>query len=387
MARVTVLNSARDDADASALGASAPARDDAGASARGGASASARDASANAHRGAHRSPARAWVTGVVLVGVLVASIAAAVTIGPADIRVPDVVGSVLSRVGLGSTPLSELRDGIVWELRMPRVLTAAAVGAGLAISGAVMQALTRNSLADPYLLGLSSGASLGAVAVLLLGVSLLLPVAAFAGAVAALSATLVIAGRSLSPSRTILAGVAVSSLFAALTSLLIFWTATGDSFREIINWLLGSLAGARWPAVAISLGAILVVGVPMMMAGRALDAFAFGDTSAASLGVNVARTRWVMLTATALLTGAMVAVSGAIGFVGLVLPHAVRLVVGVGHRALLPLSALTGAIFLIWCDTAARSLFDPRELPVGIVTAILGTPVFVALLLRARSRA
>ena len=270
---------------------------------------------------------------------------------------------------------------------MPRVLTAAAVGAGLAISGAVMQALTRNSLADPYLLGLSSGASLGAVAVLLLGVSLLLPVAAFAGAVIALSATLVIAGRSLSPSRTILAGVAVSSLFAALTSLLIFWTATGDSFREIINWLLGSLAGARWPAVAISLGAILVVGVPMMMAGRALDAFAFGDTSAASLGVDVARTRWVMLTATALLTGAMVAVSGAIGFVGLVLPHAVRLVVGVGHRALLPLSALTGAIFLIWCDTAARSLFDPRELPVGIVTAILGTPVFVALLLRARSRA
>ena len=378
MARTTVLGSPRRNADASALGASASARD---------ASASARDTSANAHRGATRSPARAWVTGVVLVGVLVASIAAAVTIGPADLRVPDVVGSVLSRVGLGSTPLSELRDGIVWELRMPRVLTAAAVGAGLAISGAVMQALTRNSLADPYLLGLSSGASLGAVAVLLLGVSLLLPVAAFAGAVLALSATLVIAGRSLSPSRTILAGVAVSSLFAALTSLLIFWTATGDSFREIINWLLGSLAGARWPAVAISLGAILVVGVPMMMAGRALDAFAFGDTSAASLGVDVARTRWVMLTATALLTGAMVAVSGAIGFVGLVLPHAVRLVVGVGHRALLPLSALTGAIFLIWCDTAARSLFDPRELPVGIVTAILGTPVFVALLLRARSRA
>ena len=375
MARATVLNSVRGDADASAQSASASVGGDASASARG----------ASAH--AHRSPARAWVAGIVLVGVLVASIAAAVTIGPADIRVPDVVGSVLSRVGLGSTPLSELRDGIVWELRMPRVLTAAAVGAGLAISGAVMQALTRNSLADPYLLGLSSGASLGAVAVLLLGVSLLLPVAAFAGAVLALSATLVIAGRSLSPSRTILAGVAVSSLFAALTSLLIFWTATGDSFREIINWLLGSLAGARWPAVAISLGAILVVGVPMMMAGRALDAFAFGDTSAASLGVDVARTRWVMLTATALLTGAMVAVSGAIGFVGLVLPHAVRLVVGVGHRALLPLSALTGAIFLIWCDTAARSLFDPRELPVGIVTAILGTPVFVALLLRARSRA
>lgn len=334
-----------------------------------------------------RSRTRARAAAVVLVGALLASIAIAVTIGPADIRVPDVIASVLSHLGLGTTPLTELRDGIIWELRMPRVLTAAAVGAGLAVSGAVMQAITRNSLADPYLLGLSSGASLGAVAVLLLGATLLLPVAAFAGAVIALIATLLISGRGLRPSRTILAGVAVSSLFAALTSFLIFWTATGDSYREIINWLLGSLAGARWPAVAISVSAILVVGVPLMLAGRTLDSFAFGDTSAASLGVDVTRARWLLLIATAMLTGGMVAVSGAIGFVGLVLPHAVRLVVGSGHRALLPLSALTGAIFLIWCDTAARSLFDPRELPVGIVTAIIGTPVFVALLIRSRRSA
>ncbi len=319
---------------------------------------------------------------------LVASIAAAVTIGPADIRVDEVFGSVLSHLGVGDTPLSTIRDGIVWQLRLPRVVTAAAVGAGLAIAGAVMQAITRNALADPYLLGLSSGASLGAVAVLVLGVSVLLPAAAFLGALVALIAALAIAGpgSSLAPSRTILAGVAVSSLFAALTSFVIFWTATGDSYREILAWLLGSLAGARWPAVAIALGALLAIGVPLVLGGRILDAFSFGDTAAAALGVHVARTRWVLLIATALLTGGMVAVSGSIGFVGLVVPHAVRLVVGARHRLLIPIAALSGAIFLVWCDTAARSLFEPRELPVGIVTAIVGAPVFVALLVRERGR-
>lgn len=329
------------------------------------------------------------VAAILLTVALLVSIATAVTIGPADIRFHEVWASVASRLGLGDSPLSALRDGIVWELRMPRVLTAGAVGAGLAIAGAVMQAVTRNSLADPYLLGLSSGASLGAVTVLVLGVAVLLPVAAFVGAVIALAATLLIAGAGsgLTPSRTILAGIAVSSLGASLTSFVIFWTATGDSYREIISWLLGSLAGARWPAVVIAVGAILLIGVPLMVGGRALDAFAFGDTSAAALGVHVARTRLLMLVGTALLTGGMVSVSGAIGFVGLVLPHAVRLVVGTRHRVLLPLAALTGAIFLIWCDTAARTLFDPRELPVGIITAIVGAPVFVALLIRSRRAA
>jgi len=329
---------------------------------------------------------RILVASVTLTAALVVSIATAVTIGPADIRVDEVWASIGSHLGLGATPLSPLRDGIVWELRLPRVLTAAAVGAGLAISGAVMQAITRNPLADPYLLGLSSGASLGAVTVLVLGVSVLLPAAAFLGALVALAATLLIAGSgsALTPSRMILAGIAVSSLGAALTSFVLFWTATGDSYREIISWLLGSLAGARWPAVAIAVTAVVVIGIPLMVGGRVLDAFAFGDTSAAALGVSVASTRWSMLVGTALLTGGMVSVSGSIGFVGLILPHAVRLIVGAQHRALLPLAALSGAIFLIWCDTAARALFDPRELPVGIVTAVIGAPVFVLLLMRSR---
>jgi iron complex transport system permease protein len=214
-----------------------------------------------------------------------------------------------------------------------------------------------------------------------------LPLAAFLGAMLALGLTLLLAsslGR-ITPSRTVLAGLAVSALASAVTSLVIFWTATGDSYREILSWLLGSLAGARWPEVTIALAAIVIAGVPIMFSGRILDGFAFGDTSAAAFGINVQGARWSLLAATALLTGAMVSVSGSIGFVGLILPHAVRLLVGPRHRALLPLSAIVGAIFLIWADTAARSLFDPRELPVGIVTAIIGAPIFALLLTRRRS--
>jgi iron complex transport system permease protein len=334
-----------------------------------------------------RIPAPLWAC--VLVLATIASIILAVTVGPADITARDVWASVLHHLGVGESPLTVLRDGIVWQLRMPRVLTAAAVGAGLAMAGAVMQALTRNALADPYLFGLSSGASLGAVSVLLLGLSVLLPVAAFAGALAALLLTLLIAragGAGLAPTRTVLAGVAVSSLGAALTSFVVFWTATGDSYREILSWLLGSLAGADWTTVTIAAGALAAVGLPIVLSGRSLDAFAFGDTAAAALGVHVSRTRWLLLIATALLTGAMVSVSGSIGFIGLVLPHAVRLVVGARHRVLLPLSALVGAIVLIWSDTLARTLFDPRELPVGIVTAVVGAPLFILLLVRRPTR-
>nr|WP_026378505.1 putative F420-0 ABC transporter permease subunit [Agromyces italicus] len=338
--------------------------------------------------------------GVGLGAALVVSVVVAVTIGPAALSPADVLASVAAHLGFGEATLSPLRDGIVWQLRMPRVLTAAAVGAGLALCGAVLQAVTRNPLADPYLLGLSSGASVGAVVVLVLGWSLVLPLAAFAGAIVALLATLGLAlgagraggaagttGARLSPTATVLAGIAVSSVFGAITSLVIFWSATNDSYREILNWLLGSLSGTDWVSVAIAGGAFLVVGMPLLASARTLDAFAVGESGAAALGVNVARSRVLLLGGTALLTGALVSVSGSIGFVGLVLPHAVRLVTGPGHRALLPLSTLAGAIFLVWADTGARTLFDPRELPVGILTALIGGPVFAWLLLRRRSLA
>ncbi|MCW2698472.1 MAG: iron chelate uptake transporter family permease subunit [Blastococcus sp.] len=336
------------------------------------------------------APGLRTVTLIVLALLALAtSIVVAVTLGPADIAPMDVWHSVANRLGLGTGRPAPLRDAIIWELRLPRVLTAAAVGAGLAVAGAVMQSLTRNPLADPYLLGLSSGASLGAVAVLVLGIEVLLPVAAFAGALLALAATLGLAGSlgTITPTRTVLAGLAVAQLGAAATSFVIFWSSTGDSYREILSWLMGTLGGTTWTSVLVAGSAVLVIGIALASAGRVLDAFAFGDTAAAALGVHVVAVRWFLLTGVALLTGALVAVSGSIGFIGLVLPHATRLMVGARHRLLLPLSAVIGAGFLVWADVAARTLFAPRELPVGILTALLGAPIFAWLLRRQRRTA
>jgi iron complex transport system permease protein len=347
-----------------------------------------RGASATSDHLAGAAPGLRTATLLVLaLGALAASILVAVTLGPADIAPSDVWHAVADRLGLGTGRPAPLRDTIIWELRLPRVLTAAAVGAGLAVAGAVMQSLTRNPLADPYLLGLSSGASLGAVAVLVLGIELLLPVAAFAGALLALAATLGLAGSlgTITPTRTVLAGLAVAQLGAAATSFVIFWSSTGDSYREILSWLMGTLGGTTWTSVLVAGGAVLVIGTALASAGRVLDAFAFGDTAASALGINVVAARWLLLTGVALLTGALVAVSGSIGFIGLVLPHATRLLVGARHRLLLPLSAVIGAGFLVWADVAARTLFAPRELPVGILTALLGAPIFAWLLRRRRT--
>lgn len=318
---------------------------------------------------------------------LLVSLVAAVTFGPADIVPHEVWSVILHHLGLlPDSPVSRLRDAIVWELRLPRVLTAMGVGAGLALSGTVMQALTRNPLADPYLLGLSSGAALGAVTLAMLGLTLLMPVGAFLGSIGALALALLIAGLlgGATPSRAILAGICISALASAATSLLIFWYATGDSYREILSWLMGSLSGSLWADAGLALGALLLCAPLILVSGRALDAFAFGDNAAAALGVDVPRLRWLLLGTTALLTGIMVAIGGAIGFVGLVVPHVVRLATGSRHRVLLPHVMLVGAIFMLWTDTAARTLFDPRELPVGIITALIGAPVFLLVLLRYR---
>ncbi len=333
-----------------------------------------------------RGRARALTAASVLLIALGASLICAVAMGPADISPSEVAVSIWSHLTGAESPLSATRDAIIWELRVPRALTAAVVGGGLAICGAVMQALTRNPLADPYLLGLSSGASTGAVIVIVLGVGVILPLAAFAGAILALTVTLMLsrAAGSFSPTSVVLAGLAVSAMLSALTSLVIFWSATGDSYREILSWLLGSLGGADWADVVLVAIAALICVVPLLGSARILDSLVLGDTAAEALGVPVGRVRVLLFLCTALLTGALVAVSGSIGFVGLILPHAVRAVVGVHHRVLLPVSFLAGALFLVWADTAARTIFEPRELPVGIVTALIGGPVFAALMLRMR---
>ncbi|ROR66383.1 iron chelate uptake ABC transporter family permease subunit [Agrococcus jenensis] len=337
---------------------------------------------------------RRWVL-PALGALLLALGVAAACIGVAGVAPADALAAIAARLGVGASPLGAVGDAIVVDLRLPRILAAAAVGAGLAIVGAVMQALVRNPLADPYLLGVSSGASVGAVLVLVTGLGAglgalggaVLPAAAFAGALLALVATLGLAGAAggATPTRTVLAGVVVASAASAVVSLVIFWRADGDAFREILAWLLGSLAASSWSSATIALvGAALAL--PLLASGRLLDALALGDSTAGALGVDVRRTRWVLLVACALVTGALVSVSGAIGFVGLVVPHAVRLLVGASHALLLPASGLAGAIVLLVADTVARAAFDPRELPVGIVTALIGAPVFAALMLTGRVR-
>lgn len=322
------------------------------------------------------------------VALLLLSVAVAITIGPADIRVGDVWSVVASHLGWGSSELTPIRDGIVWELRLPRTLLAAVCGAGLAVCGTVMQSLLRNPLADPFVLGVSSGASTGAVIVVVLGVGgglLSVSAGAFLGAVLSFGLVLLLSHTlGGATDRVVLSGVAAMQLFSALTSFVVMTSADAETTRGVLFWLLGSLSGVGWTDVWVCFAVLAVTLLVCLGYARTLDAFAFGQDAAATLGVSVARTRLVLLCATALLTAALVSSAGAIGFVGLVLPHAARALVGSGHARLLPVTALAGAVFLVWVDTLARTVLDPQEVPVGVVTSLIGVPVFVLVLYRTR---
>lgn len=327
----------------------------------------------------------------LLAVVLTTTMVFALGIGSVSIPVGTVADVLLQRLG-AAVDVSLLDDQIVWQLRMPRVLGAAATGAGLAICGAVLQSLTRNDLADPYLLGISGGAAVGAVSVIVLGVSVaglisatMITLGAFTGALLAMVLVLALAtGRSgsLPPARTVLAGVAIGQICAAYTSFVVIMSGDHDAARRVLSWTLGSLAGIRWGSTLFLCAVALVAVVLIMAFASDLDAFAFGESSAGSLGVSITATRWTLLIGTALLTASLVAFTGAIGFVGLVVPHVVRLAWGPLHRRLLPLSALLGAILLVWADTIARSIVSGQEIPIGVVTAVIGAPVFAWLLRR-----
>ncbi|MCX4667683.1 iron chelate uptake ABC transporter family permease subunit [Streptomyces sp. NBC_01381] len=329
-----------------------------------------------------------WAAGVAA---LALSVAVAVTIGPAAISVPDVFSAVVAHLGGGETGLTPLRDGIVWNLRMPRTLLAAVCGAGLAVCGTVLQSLLRNPLADPFVLGVSSGASTGAVVVVVLGVGggvVSVSAGAFAGALCSFALVLLLShALGGSADRVVLSGVAAMQLFSALTSFVILTAADAETTRGVLFWLLGSLSGVGWTDVWICAAVLLAALTVCLAQARTLDAFAFGQDAAATLGVHVARTRLILLSVTALLTAVLVSSAGAIGFVGLVLPHAARAVVGSGHARLLPVTALAGAVFLVWVDTLARTVLDPQEVPVGVVTSLIGVPAFVLVLYRTRKAA
>ncbi|WP_191259892.1 FecCD family ABC transporter permease [Amycolatopsis oliviviridis] len=321
----------------------------------------------------------------LFVSIIVTSLFGSANVGPLD-----VVSTIMRHVGLGgiapAPPLPKLLDALIWESRFPRVLLAAGVGAALAVSGAVLQAITRNPLADPYLLGVSSGASTGAVVVLLLGIvsGVSLSTGAFVGGMAAFGLLLLLlgGGRVSSPSRVVLTGMLVYWFFSAVTSLVLMVSGDANSTRGFTYWLLGTLAGARWEGVTVTVVIILIGVLAILFFAPALDAFTFGWDSAAALGVNVTAVRVWLMVLTSIITAAAVSASGAIGFIGLLIPHAVRILAGPMHRCLLPLSAIVGAIFLIWVDTFARTAFSPQELPAGVVTALLGAPVFALILKR-----
>ena len=334
--------------------------------------------------------ARLMLTLLACVALLLA-VLAGVAIGETPIA-PGVVLQVLAnKLWSAGYALDPIDEGIVWNYRLTRALVAAACGAGLATCGVVLQSLLRNPLADPYLLGISAGASTGAVLVAVLGLgagAVSLSGGAFAGAIAAFALVILLArvsGPTGASAQIILAGIAGSQLFNAITAFLITKSASSEQARGIMFWLLGNLSGVRWSSVVLAVPVALLGLLVCIWHRRALDAFTFGADSAASLGIPVRRVQLLLISCAALVTAVMVSIVGSIGFVGLVIPHAVRLLSGTGHGRLVPVSALGGALFLIAADILSRTLIKGQVIPVGVVTALIGAPVFALILISRRN--
>ncbi|WP_353228743.1 FecCD family ABC transporter permease [Pseudomonas qingdaonensis] len=327
---------------------------------------------------------------LVLSGLLLVSCVLSLGFGSAPVPV-EVVARVLLFKVFGIAPevpaWTAGQEHIVWLIRVPRMLLGALVGGGLAMIGAVLQAVTRNPLADPHLLGVTSGATLGAVLVVLhvgelIGV-LTLPLAAFVGALCSMLLVLAIASRHgrLDSDRLLLCGVAVAFVMMALANLLLFM---GDhrASSAVMFWMLGGLGLARWELLAVPAASVLLgLGLLLGMA-RALNALMAGEQTAVTLGLNARSVRLLAFLICSLLTGVLVAISGSIGFVGLMVPHIARRLVGAEHRRLLPVSLLLGSLFLIWVDVAARTLIAPEDLPIGIATAAIGGLFFIGMMRR-----
>lgn len=322
-------------------------------------------------------------------GLLLATLLLGAAIGETSIALNVVTKTVANRLWNAGYPLDPIDEGIIWHYRLSRAAVAACCGASLALAGVVLQSMLRNALADPYILGVSAGASTGAVSVAILGVGagfLTLPLGAFIGALVAfalISLLALQAGRG--SGAIILAGVAGSQLFNALTSFIVTKAANAEQARGIMFWLLGNLSGVRWPDFWLAFPSAMIGLVLCMWHARALDAFAFGTTSAASLGISVRRVYAVLIGTTAMMTAVTVSIVGSIGFVGLVIPHAARIIVGVRHGLLLPASALIGAVFMIAADVLSRIIIPGQVLPIGVITALVGAPAFALILSRRRS--
>ena len=320
---------------------------------------------------------------IVVLALTMVSVIYSVNIGSEALDQKAIWDVIVSRLE-GVSSEHKAVETIVWDLRLPRALLAVVVGAGLSIAGCAIQTLVRNPLADPYLLGVSSGASVGATAVITFGVLSgfglwSTSVGALLGALGAAMAVYLVAMAQggLTPIRLVLSGVVLSSAFSAIASFLVFKGPDPRAAQSVLYWLLGSVSGAQWDRLPLATGVVVVCLVLLLLGSGWLDALAWGPDAAAALGIPVGLLRQGLFLLLAVLVGVLVAVSGGIGFVGLVIPHLCRMVVGSLHRRLLPLAASVGGLFLLWVDVISRVIVAPSEMPLGVVTGLIGAPVFL----------
>ncbi len=335
------------------------------------------------------TPGNGLAFAALAAGSLVAlALAIGLSVGIGDLPIPLATTwtALTNRLGWTAVPLDRITETVIWDYRLSRALVAAFCGAGLALSGAILQSLLRNPLAEPYVLGISAGASTGAVAIIILGLgagAVSLSAGAFVGAFAAFCFVALLSnGTRGGADRTILAGVAASQLFNAVTAYIVTTSGNAQQARDVMFWLLGSFGGVRWPEFTL---VAVIVGIGLVAClcyATTLDTFSFGDQTAASLGVDVGKARMVLFGLTAVMTATIVSMVGSIGFVGLIVPHAARALIGPLHLRLLPACALVGAVFMVLADVASRALIPHQVLPIGVVTALVGVPFFSLILYR-----
>lgn len=329
---------------------------------------------------------------IILAVGLVFSVMAAITFGNADISLKDVY-SVIGCELFKMQRFSEFSEGavhdVIWLIRFPRVVLALAVGMGLSVCGVVMQAIVKNPLADPYILGVSSGASLGATLAIMFGIGSIIGdnfvgIMAFVGAMLTSFVVMAIAnmGGRANAGKLILSGTAVSSVCSAFSSFIIYIVNDNNATAEVMRWTMGSLAGANWSRVAVIFPVIMVCTLIFWTQYRSLNLMLLGDEVSITLGTNLHKSRTIYLILSSVIVGFAVYAAGMIGFVGLVIPHVIRILFGTDHKRLIPLSALLGSIFLIWADVACRIILKNSEMPIGILVSIIGAPCFIYLLVK-----
>lgn len=333
---------------------------------------------------------------ILLIGVALISIILAVSIGQVEIPPSEAYRIILYQLmGIQIGDLESLTQGahfnILWQVRFPRVLMAMVVGAGLASCGTVMQASVQNPLADPYILGISAGAALGATFSILIGFGSIgilrgagTELGAFMGAIAAAALVLTLAGigGKLSSIKLVLSGTVISALCSAFSNFIIYFAANTEGIRSVTFWTMGSLASAKWDKLAIPAAVVAVSIFIFLFQTRILNTLLLGDEAAVTLGIDLNKYRRFYMVMTSIITGVVVAACGIIGFVGLIIPHITRSIVGSDHKRLLPISILIGSIFLVWTDVIARVIVKNSELPIGIITALVGAPFFMYMLIK-----